>query len=134
MSIIDRARELRQMIEKNSAAMTNAEALNHTELLPRWTGESKDYAIGDRVLYGGKVYSVLQKHASQEFWTPEDAPSLFAEVLIPDENIIPEWAQPESTNPYKNGDQVTHNDKTWISTVDNNVWEPGVYGWEEVNE
>ena len=20
----------------------------------------------------------------------------------------------------------------WISIVDNNVWEPGVYGWEEI--
>ena len=23
------------------------------------------------------------------------------------------------------GDKVTHNDKTWVSIVDNNVWEPG---------
>lgn len=22
--------------------------------------------------------------------------------------------------------------KTWQSIMDNNVWEPGVYGWEEV--
>ena len=40
--------------------------------------------------------------------------------------------QAESTNPYAKGDKVTHNGKTWISTTDNNVWEPGVYGWEEV--
>lgn len=25
-----------------------------------------------------------------------------------------------------------HNGVTWTSTVDNNVWEPGVYGWTEV--
>lgn len=30
------------------------------------------------------------------------------------------------------GDKVMHNGKTWQSTTDNNVWEPGVYGWEEV--
>ena len=24
------------------------------------------------------------------------------------------------------------NGKTWVSLVDNNVWEPGVYGWTEV--
>ena len=35
------------------------------------------------------------------------------------------------TNPYKKGDKVTHNGSTWVSTVDNNVWEPGVYGWEK---
>ena len=44
-----------------------------------------------------------------------------------------EDVQPDSTNPYAKGDKVTHNGKTWQSTTDNNVWEPGVYGWEEVH-
>ena len=25
------------------------------------------------------------------------------------------------------------NGKTWTSTVDNNVWKPGVYGWSEAS-
>ena len=29
------------------------------------------------------------------------------------------------------GAKVSHKEKHWISTVDSNVWEPGVYGWEE---
>ena len=29
---------------------------------------------------------------------------------------------------YKTG---THGGKTWVSAIDNNIWEPGVYGWEE---
>ena len=69
-------------------------------------------------------------HTSQETWTPDAAPSLFAKVLIPSDDIIPQWEQPDSTNAYKIGDKVLHNDKTWVSIVDNNVWEPGVYGWE----
>lgn len=73
-----------------------------------------------------------EENAIRQVWTLADAPSLFAKVLIPDENVIPEWEQPESTNPYSKGDKVTHNGKTWISTADGNVWEPGVYGWEEV--
>jgi hypothetical protein len=52
------------------------------------------------------------------------------QVLIPDPETIPEWVQPGSTNPYMKGDKVTHNGSTWVSLVDNNVWEPGVYGWE----
>ena len=59
-------------------------------------------------------------------------PSLFTKVLIPDENIILEWVQHDSTNTYKIGDKVVHNGKTWVSIVDNNSWEPSVYGWEEV--
>ena len=89
------------------------------------------YVTGQRVLHNAVLYKVLQDHTSQETWTPEAAPSLFAKVLIPDETVIPEWVQPDSTNPYMKGDKVLHNGKTWTSDIDNNVWEPGVYGWEE---
>lgn len=84
-------------------------------------------------MYDGKLYKVLQAHTSQADWTPPSAPSLFAEVLPGQGGTdIGEWKQPGSTNPYKKGDKVTHNGKTWESTADNNVWEPGVYGWTEV--
>ena len=47
----------------------------------------------------------------------------------------PEWSQPiGAVDAYALGDKVSHNDKHWISTCDSNVWEPGVYGWEEVTE
>lgn len=91
------------------------------------------YTAGDRVVYDGKLYKVLQAHTSQADWLPTAAPSLFAEVLPGQGGTgIGEWQQPGSTNPYQKGDKVTHNGKTWESTADNNVWEPGVYGWKEV--
>lgn len=31
------------------------------------------------------------------------------------------------------GDKVSHHEARWISDIDNNVWEPSVYGWSEVN-
>ena len=34
-------------------------------------------------------------------------------------------------SPYMQGDKVTHGGKTWVSAIDNNIWEPGVYGGEE---
>lgn len=44
--------------------------------------------------------------------------------------------QPDSTNGYSTGDRVVHNDRTWESLADNNVWEPGAAGaenlWQEV--
>jgi len=61
------------------------------------------------------------------------APSLWTKVLIPDENVIPEWEQPDSTNPYMKGDRVMFDGKVYESTIDNNVWSPDVYGWTEVN-
>lgn len=112
---------------------TDEQALAVPNLYPAWK-ESKAYVSGERILYNNVLYKVLQDHTSQADWTPDAAPSLFAKVLIPDTNVVPAWEQPESTNPYMLGDKVTHNDKTWESTCDNNVWEPGVYGWTEVTE
>ena len=112
---------------------TDEMSLQVPNLYPVWK-VGVNYMAGDRVLFNDTLYKVLLGHASQEGWNPEVAPSLFAKVLIPDENVIPEWEQPDSTNTYKKGDKVTHNGKIWVSVADTNSWEPGVYGWEEVTE
>lgn len=40
------------------------------------------------------------------------------------------WKQPEGAHDaYKKGAEVSHKGSVWTSDVDNNVWEPGVYGW-----
>lgn len=132
MDIIARARELRRQIEESAAAMDDTKALEFPELFPAWSSGSITYAAGARVRYNGVLYKVLQEHISQEYWTPEDAPSLFAQILTSEDGNPLAWVQPDSTNPYMTGDKVLHGDKTWISVVDDNVWEPGVYGWEEV--
>ena len=110
---------------------TDEQALSVPALYPAWRSGVR-YAAGQRVLYRGVLYKVLQDHTSQDDWTPDAASSLFAQVLNPDADIISEWVQPESTNPYAKGDKVTHNGKTWVSDYDNNVWEPGVFGWTDI--
>ena len=115
----------------NSRTVDDSTALRMREFYPRWEA-GQDYTAGFRLRYGGLLYKVLQAHTSRETWAPDAAPSLFAKVLIPDETVIPAWEQPDSTNAYAKGDKVTHKGKTWVSDVDNNVWEPGVYGWIEV--
>lgn len=111
---------------------TDEMSLQVPNLYPAWKA-GVNYSIGDRVLYKDVLYKVLQTHTSQETWTPTDAPSLFAKVLIPSEDIIPEWEQPDSTNPYMTGDKVIHNGKTWSSIIDYNVWEPNIANtWEEI--
>lgn len=135
MTLLELARHLRGTIERlASENLTDEEAVENVELFPAWDGNSHAYAVGDRVRYDGVLYSVLQAHTSQPDWTPDTAASLYAKVLIPDPGVIPDWEQPDSTNPYMMGDKVRHVEKIWISTVDNNVWEPGVFGWEEVEE
>ena len=132
MTLIELARILRPIIERSvSESLDDTEAITAYMLFPKWTS-GVVYAEGERVQHNGILYKILQAHTSQDTWTPDAAPSLYTKVLIPDENVVHEWEQPESTNPYMKGDKVTHNGKTWVSDIDNNVWEPGVYGWSEV--
>ena len=107
------------------------QAIDAAAVYPTWR-EGVAYVTGERVRYNEILYKILQDHTSQTTWTPESAPSLFTKVLISDTETIPEWTQPDSTNPYQTGDKVTYNGATWISTIDNNVWEPGAYGWTKV--
>lgn len=89
-----------------------------------------DYKAGAIRRYEGRLYRCLTAHTSQSDWTPDVAPSLWVEIADPSEEF-PAWADPVgATDAYNTGDKVTHNGKRWISAVDNNVWEPGVYGWE----
>lgn len=135
MTLVEKARELRKILEKamtDAQSLTDAEAITATCLHPKWNGDSVQYTAGQRVQDDGILYTVLQAHTSQPDWKPAGAPSLFAKVLIPDPTVTPEWEQPDSTNPYSKGDKVKHNGKTWVSDIDGNVWEPGVYGWTEV--
>lgn len=92
-------------------------------------------AVGQYILHNDILYKVLTAHTTQANWAPDVAASLFAKVLVdPTGETILDWVQPDSTNPYMTGDKVTHNGVTYISTIDNNVWAPGVYGWEIVEE
>lgn len=130
----EQARMYRAAILKAAQSLSDEDALTAPMLFERWDGNGISYSTGTRLYHDGVLYKVLQDHTSQNSWNPLDAPSLFAKVLIPDPQVIPDWEQPESTNPYMKDDKVKHNGKTWISIIDNNVWEPGVYGWEEVTE
>ena len=132
MTLLELARKLRPYIEKAALSLSDEDALEATNLFPNWE-ESVSYAQDDRVRYEGILYKCLQAHTSQAAWTPVAAASLWAKVLIPDENTIPEWEQPDSTNPYMKGDKVSYNGKIYESTIDNNVWSPTTYGWIEVN-
>ena len=128
----DKARELRPFIEKAAVSLTDEDALQAVELYPAWE-VGVAYAVDERIRYGEKLYRVVQAHTSQADWTPDATPALFTEVAKPGE--IPVWKQPTGAqDAYNKGDKVHYPDKdgpVYVSTVDSNVWEPGVYGWTE---
>ena len=117
------------MLVQTAASLPDADALTAPELFPAW-GAGTDYEISVRVRYAGKLYRCEQAHTAQDGWEPPVTPALWTEVAKPGE--IPEWKQPTGAqDAYNTGDKVRHNDAVWVSDVDGNVWEPGVYGWTE---
>ena len=116
--------QFRKMMEAQADSMSDEKILEVPTFVEHWKADSS-YLTGKRLNYNGVIYKVLQDHTSQASWTPDVTASLYAKVLIPDETVIPEWEQPESTNGYMTGDKVTHNGITYESLIDNNVWEPG---------
>lgn len=127
-AIIEKARRLRRKIENLAITMTDEEGLEFVDLFVNW-GEGIAYAVGDRVKFGDTLYKCVQAHTSQNDWTPDVTPALWTRVTVEE---WPEWVQPTGAqDAYMTGDKVAHNEKHWTSDVDNNVWEPGVYGWTE---
>lgn len=127
----EHARRLRALIEQISVNLTDEEALTGIELFPVWKSDGV-YSVGDRVRYEGTLYKCLTAHTAQSSWIPSESPSLWVRVDNPAVEF-PEWIQPVgSTDAYPMGAKVSHNEKHWVSDYNDNVWEPGVFGWTEV--
>lgn len=134
MTLLELAQKLRPYIEKAAISLSDEDALEAVNLFPSWKS-AKSYIKDERVTFEGTLYKCLQAHTSQESWTPIATPSLWAKVLIQDANVIPEWEQPDSTNPYMKGDKVMFNGQVYESVIDNNIWSPAAYpaGWNIVD-
>jgi hypothetical protein len=102
----------------------------HKEIFSAWKPDVA-YVIGQYRNHGDNLYRCIQAHTSQIGWEPDVAVSLWTLAADPAEEW-PEWSQPVGAHDaYAANAQVSHNGTHWISTVDANVWEPGVYGWTE---
>lgn len=129
MITLQHARKLRALIVKASQSLDDESALEGIELFPLWKDDA-DYKVGDRIRYNNILYKCIQAHTAQPSWTPDVTPALWVVVSIDE---FPEWKQPTGAqDAYRIGDKVSHLEKHWISAIDYNVYEPSVYGWDEV--
>lgn len=93
----------------------------------RWYEANKDVFV-----YEGNLYKVILEHKSQADWLPNEAVSLYTRYVPADETTP--WVLPiNAETAYALEARVTHNGKTWKSTTPANVWEPGVYGWDQMD-
>ena len=108
--------------------LTDAEVADAADLFPDWVSGIA-VSVGEVYRWDGTLVEVVQAHTTQADWTPDVVPALFKVHRT----AVSEWVQPTGAqDAYQTGEQVTHNGSTWQSTIDANVWEPGVYGWSEV--
>lgn len=121
-------------VRTQSISLSDEEALEVSELFDNWEDKKDGFAFTKGTVYRYKddIYRCLSDHSKQATWNPADAHSLWVKVRPAGEVAEWEQVQPGVNEAYSKGDKVTHNGKTWTSDIDNNVWEPGVYGWTEV--
>lgn len=135
--ILEKAKLIKEQIKNLADNATDEAALKSIDLYGKWKSGS-DYNVNDRVSVeeGDTVllYKCIQAHTSQDDWKPDVTPSLWAKVLTSDDGTPLQWEQPDSTNPYMKGDKVIYDGEVYESIVDNNVWEPGVYGWKKASQ
>ena len=131
----DKANRLRALIVLAAVSLPDEEALDGVELFEAWR-PGTDYAAGERVRQGGKLFRCVQAHTSQDGWEPDKTPALWTEVAKPGE--IPVWRQPTGAqDAYNTGDRVHYPDAegpVYESLIDANVYSPEAYpaGWRTV--
>jgi hypothetical protein len=101
------------------------------------TDEAKFQVMFDKELMG-----TIQTQDSEELLTTIQQQKSFSPLLKlrdtlqemqQEEPEYDAWVQPQGAHDaYPINARVTHNGKSWINEIPNNVWEPGVYGWREL--
>ena len=133
------ALEYRAKIDALIDSLSDEDAIESTILFHPWMTGKTYYGPNvqdhpqSKVKYEDTLYKCLQTHTSQVGFEPDVAVSLWYRIDNPQEEW-PEWVQPIGAGTgYALGAKVSHNNKHWINTgKDDNEYEPGVWGWDEV--
>lgn len=80
MTLIEKARELRGLIEEAVQSLDDSDALKAVCLHPKWSPDGVYYEKDKRVQDKGILYKIKQSHTSQADWSPDVAVSLFEVV------------------------------------------------------
>lgn len=105
--------------------LTSEQALENQAMFEDWADRIGTVVdTGEYLRYEG-LYRVKQSHTPQAHQPPSvHTAALYTRVQEPGAGPEP-WVQGQS---YAKGVEVSHKGGTWLSGVDNNVWEPGSVG------
>ena len=130
---LERARQLRAMIEAAAGNLTDADASTAAELFPRLKQDGSLVSAGTRINWNGKV-----KRAAVDLWdrtenNPDNAPTLWEDIGYRDGiRIIPETITAGTA--FAKDELGWWGDTLYKSLLDANVWTPeqNASGWEKV--
>ena len=130
---LERARQLRAMIEAAAGNLTDADASTAAELFPRLKQDGSLVSAGTRINWNGKV-----KRAAVDLWdrtenNPDNAPTLWEDLAYRDGiRIIPETITAGLA--FSKDELGWWGDTLYKSLLDANVWTPEQHasGWEKV--
>ena len=130
---LERARQLRAMIEAAAGNLTDADASTAAELFPRLKQDGSLVSAGTRINWGGKV-----KRAAVDLWdrtenNPDNASTLWEDLAYRDGiRIIPETITAGLA--FAKDELGWWGDTLYKSLLDANVWTPEQHasGWEKV--
>ncbi|MCL2045716.1 MAG: alpha-amylase [Oscillospiraceae bacterium] len=144
-----RQERVHEMVERSTdvsalvfAVMAQSEMVDdvtiteHSDIFAVWD-ENWTGGRGTILQDEGRLFRALHDIGAGQNAKPSETPSLWQEIGNPADEY-PMWVPFLGVgDAYRLGDKVTHNGKKWICTGVGgdgiwNVWEPGVWGWEEV--
>ena len=133
MISIERAKQLRELIEQVVTSLSDADASKGVELFPGLKEDGSLVSNGTRITFDGKLYRAAVDLWDTEQNNPENAPTLWEELLYREGyRIIPETITVGLA--FSAGEIGWWGDTLYRSKVDNNVYAPDQYAanWEVV--
>lgn len=133
MISIERAKQLRELIEQVVTSLSDADASKGVELFPGLKGDGSLVSNGTRITFDGKLYRAAVDLWDTEQNNPANAPTLWEELLYREGyRIIPETITVGLA--FSAGEIGWWGDTLYRSKVDNNVYTPDQYAanWEVV--
>lgn len=128
--ITNSQKELANYVKSTLSTAPAEVAQANVNWYPQWVKSSR-LSIGDRIAWEDILYEVYAP-VGDNLYPPNEVPAVFRRVWIEE---WPEWIQPAGAHDaYAKDAKVTHNDKKWISDIDANTYEPGIFGWTEKNK
>lgn len=133
------AMQARRVLEMFAQTVTDeSKMMEIADMYPEWVGGEK-LKNGNVRSYGvnadgeTQLYSAIGEFTTDANYPPDTDITHYKKIGF--EGGVAIWTQPYGAeDAYQLFGHVMHNGEEWESDCNNNVWEPGVYGWHKVED